>query len=63
MVRVFNYFSIFCLNRHDYLTCRWLSMERKFAFEKVDNLFMETGSSVWESEVGKIIFNIYKKII
>ena len=28
-------------------------MERKFAFEKVDNLFMEEGISVWESEVGK----------
>ncbi|XP_023330399.1 RAD50-interacting protein 1 [Eurytemora carolleeae] len=31
---------------------RWLNMERKFAFEKVDNLFMEQGTSVWESEVG-----------
>ena len=28
-------------------------MERKFAFEKVDTLFMEQGSSVWENEVGK----------
>jgi hypothetical protein len=29
-------------------------MERKFAFEKVDNLFMAGGSqSVWESEIGE----------
>jgi len=38
-------------------------MERKFAFEKVDNLFMAGGSqSVWESEIGKhaIDFNSSK---
>jgi hypothetical protein len=30
-------------------------MERKFAFEKVDNLFMAGGSqSVWESEIGEL---------
>jgi hypothetical protein len=34
--------------------CRWLNMERKFAFEKVDNLFMTEGNSVWESEIGEI---------
>jgi len=34
---------------------RWLNMERKFAFEKVDTLFMEQGSSVWENEVGDIL--------
>ena len=38
---------------------RWLNMERKFAFEKVDSLFMEQqgngGGSVWESEVGDIL--------
>jgi len=31
---------------------RWLNMERKFAFEKVDSIFIESGPSVWESEVG-----------
>jgi hypothetical protein len=31
-------------------------MERKFAFEKVDNLFMAGGTqSVWESEIGERI--------
>jgi len=39
------------LTTHGVFT-RWLNMERKFAFEKVDNLFMEEGISVWESEVG-----------
>jgi hypothetical protein len=28
-------------------------MERKFAFEKVDSLFMSESNSVWESEIGK----------
>jgi len=28
-------------------------MERKFAFEKVDNLFMAGENSVWESDIGK----------
>lgn len=31
-------------------------MERKFAFEKVDTLFMEQGSSrFWENEFGDIL--------
>jgi hypothetical protein len=29
-------------------------MERKFAFEKVDNLFMTEDNSVWESEIGEM---------
>jgi hypothetical protein len=35
-------------------------MERKFAFEKVDSLFMSEGYSVWESEIGNSKFrNFY----